>query len=63
MLIAGIILLITLRRPIPAENVLLADDLQLMHCDDACVISAEEEPQEPQEQHAPQEPAKSEEEI
>ena len=63
MLIAGIILLITLRRPVPAENMLLADDLQLMHCDDACVISAEEEPQEPQEQQAPQEPAKSEEEI
>ena len=66
MLIAGIILLITLRRPVPAENVLLADDLQLMRCDDACVISAEEEPQEPQEpqeQQAPQEPAKSEEEI
>lgn len=63
MLIAGIILLITLRRPVPAENMLLADDLQLMHCDDACVISAEEEFQEPQEQQAPQEPAKSEEEI
>ena len=63
MLIAGIILLITLRRPVPAENMLLADDLQLMRCDDACVISAEEEPQEPQEQQAPQEPAKSEEEI
>ena len=63
MLIAGIILLVTLRRPVPAENVLLADDLQLMHCDDACVISAEAEPQEPQEQQAPQEPAKSEEEI
>ena len=63
MLIAGIILLITLRRPVPAENMLLADDLQLMRGDDACVISAEEEPQEPQEQQAPQEPAKSEEEI
>jgi membrane protease YdiL (CAAX protease family) len=63
MLIAGIILLISLRRPVPAPDVLLADDLQLMHCDDACVISAEEEPQEPQEQQAPQEPAKSEEEI
>lgn len=63
MLIAGIILLVKLRRPVPAENMLLADDLQLMRCDDACVISAEEEPQEPQEQQAPQEPAKSEEEI
>ena len=66
MLIAGIILLISLRRPVPAENMLLADDLQLMRCDDACVISAEEgpqEPQEPQEQQTPQEPAKSEEEI
>ena len=63
MLIAGIILLVTLRRPVPAENMLLADDLQPMRCDDACVISAEEEPQEPQEQQAPQEPAKSEEEI
>lgn len=57
MLIVGIILLIKLRRPVPAENVLLADDLQLMHCDDACVISAEDEPQAPQE---PQEPAESE---
>ena len=57
MLIVGIILLIKLRRPVPAENILLADDLQLMHCDDACVISAEDEPQAPQE---PQEPAESE---
>jgi hypothetical protein len=43
MLIVGIIMLIKLRRPAPAADVLLADDLQLMHGDDACVIPAEEE--------------------
>ena len=66
MLIVGIIMLIKLRRPAPAPDVLLADDLQLMHGDDACVIPAEEEAEAseaPEECQEPQEPENSEDEA